>query len=123
MPDRLHRSCARPGRYSVTKPGGALGIPHVPFRGNFTITTLGQLTKYRYEPVFLTSAVHKVSGAWRLSHLRQTPHPAFGPSHALARDVGINSASIIRRNKMLGLGLVGTIIVIALIVWLVRRVV
>jgi hypothetical protein len=40
----------------------------------------------------------------------------FGPTHAL------NGVGFQRRNEMLGLGLVGTIIVIALIVWFIRRV-
>jgi hypothetical protein len=40
----------------------------------------------------------------------------FGPIHALS-GVGFQ-----RRNEMLGLGLVGTIIVIALIIWFIRRV-
>jgi ATP synthase len=35
----------------------------------------------------------------------------------------LTDVGIIRRNKMLGLGLVGTIIVICLVVWIVRRVV
>ena len=43
----------------------------------------------------------------------------FGPSRALEQEV---DHRIQRRNRMLGLGLVGTIIVIVLLVWIVRRV-
>jgi hypothetical protein len=43
----------------------------------------------------------------------------FGPSRALEQEI---DRRIQRRNKMLGLGLVGTIIVIVLLVWIVRRV-
>jgi hypothetical protein len=44
---------------------------------------------------------------------------AFGPSHAFRE---IDRYRFKGEIKMLGMGLLGTIIVIALIVWLVRRV-
>ena len=52
-------------------------------------------------------------------HLRILRRVAFGPSHAFRE---VDRYRFKGEIKMLGMGLLGTIIVIALIVWLVRRV-
>jgi hypothetical protein len=74
-------------------------------------------------------AAQELHSMWRILHRRNDrfgrsavsrvgiPHPeTVGPSHAL---YGVDFQ---RRNKMLGLGLVGTIIVVVLVVWIIRRV-
>jgi hypothetical protein len=69
------------------------------------------LPTYGYQ--FATPAVW---GVWMSGALEID----VGPPHAL--EVG-GRCQYQRRNKMLGLGLLGTIIVICLVVWLIRRVV
>jgi hypothetical protein len=77
------------------------------------------MTIYRYQPRASQSTVPGPVGRLALSRLRILRPETFGP---LMPQKEIDGYRHQRRNKMLGLGLVGTIIVIVLIVWLVRAV-
>ena len=80
------------------------------------MTTRGHVTIYRYRPEAFQSTMLRV-GIYRSK--------PFGPSRALKgrlTDVVMLYFNLQRRNEMLGLGVLGTIIVILAIVWLVRRV-
>jgi len=65
-------------------------------------------------------------GIWRIAALKISVEERFGASHALKTDGSTSYQEIdrsrIKENDMLGLGLVGTIIVIVLVIWIIRRV-
>jgi hypothetical protein len=84
------------------------------------VTTLGHMTIYRYQP----NASHStVPAIWALAMdgLRDFRPGAGRPCTCFSRR--LTDVDKKRRNEMLGLGLLGTIIVICLVVWLVRKVV
>lgn len=84
------------------------------------VTTLGHMTIYRYQP----EAFHRTS-ARRFGRLAKAAieNSVWRRSVLLVPRKRLTDVGIKRRNKMLGLGVLGTIIVICLVVWLVRRVV
>jgi hypothetical protein len=76
------------------------------------------MTIYRRQPKASRNKVNRPFGRLALGCLRLLRWAAFGHPPALEE---VTDLDIEGRNKMLGLGVLGTIIVICLVVWLIRR--